>query len=182
MVLSAIPGRCVMPTRQRARARTADVLPSFDAFYRSHGKRVTALAVALSGRRDAAEELVQEAFARAYRDWERIGSYDDPGAWVRRVTVNLSHSRWRKLRREATALARLRAAPPQQSGLTEPSAELWRAVRALPRRQAATVALHYVDDLSVARIAQLLGVAEGTTKSDLHRARTTLAERLEEQP
>ena len=159
---------------------TVEVRPSFDDFYREHVTRVMALAVALSDRREIAEELVQEAFARAFRDWDRVGRYDDPGAWVRRVMINLSHSRWRRFRRETLANARAHAAMPRPVELTEPSAELWHAVRTLPQRQAATVALHYVEDLSIARIADLLGVAEGTTKSDLHRARKQLARELGE--
>lgn len=171
-----------MQTPQRVGQGSAATGPQpFVAFYHQNVERVTALAVALAGRRDAAEELAQEAFTRAYRDWGRVGSYDEPAAWVRRVTINLSHSRWRKLKREAIANARSHAAVSPHLELTGSSAELWQAVRRLPRRQAATVALHYIDDLPVADIAQLLGVAEGTTKSDLHRARTQLAKGLQQE-
>lgn len=153
---------------------------SFRSFYDDNVRRVHALAMALTADHATAEDVTQEAFARAFRDWDRIGIYDQPGAWVRRVAVNLTRSRWRKLRNEAVTLARI--GPPRTQDpppLPEADAEVWAAVRGLPRRQAAAIALHYIEDLPVTEIAQILGVAEGTTKSDLHRARARLAELLD---
>lgn len=155
---------------------------SFRAFYGANVDRIMALAVALTTDRAAAEDVTQEAFARAYREWERIRTYDHPGAWVRKVAVNLTRSRWRKLRTEARSLARI--GPPgaeDAPDLPPADAAVWRAVRRLPHRQAAAIALHYVDGLPVATIAEMTGVAEGTTKSDLHRGRKRLAELLNEE-
>lgn len=154
-------------------------LASFQAFYRAHAQRVIALAVALTADRSAGEDLAQEAFARTFQRWDRVAGYDDPGAWVRRVVVNLSHSRWRRLRVERRALGRLGGAPEWHVELTEPASEVWGAVRRLPAGEAAAVALFYVDDLSVAEVAAILDVAEGTVKSRLHQARRRLAEMLE---
>ncbi len=151
----------------------------FRDMYDANVRPVMALAVALTGDRASAEDLVQEAFTRAYRDWERVGRYDRPGAWVRRVVINLSHSRWRRLRSEARALRRLD--PEVSVEMADPAPDVWAAVRRLPHRQAAAITLHYVEDLSVAQIAAVTGVAEGTTKSDLHRARTRLAEMLDQE-
>jgi RNA polymerase sigma-70 factor (ECF subfamily) len=50
---------------------------------------VVALAFALSGSRTGAEDIAQEAFLRAYRDWDRVGSYEHQAAWVQRVAANL---------------------------------------------------------------------------------------------
>lgn len=153
---------------------------SFHRFYREHIGRVTALAIALTADRAAGEDVAQEAFTRAFRDWASVGTYDDPGAWVRRVAINLSHSRWRKLRNESRALRRVGGSRDATITELQPAAsELWRAVRQLPRRQAIAIALHYVDDLSVADIAALTGVSPGTTKSDLHRGRRRLTQLLE---
>jgi DNA-directed RNA polymerase specialized sigma24 family protein len=68
---------------------------------------VVGLAYALSGSRWGAEDLAQDAFLAAHRDWERIGSYEHPGAWVRRVVANLSVSMFRRRATEARALARV---------------------------------------------------------------------------
>ena len=78
---------------------------SFDAFYRIEYPRVVALTYALGGRA-AAEDLAQEAFLRAHRDWERVGRMEAPRAWVRRVAVNLCRSRWRRIRSEAVEVLR----------------------------------------------------------------------------
>lgn len=171
-----------MVSRQAA-AMERDVAqpPSFRAFYDEHVRRVHAIALAMTSDAHAAEDVTQEAFARAYRDWDRVGRYDQPGAWVRKVAINLTRSRWRKLRNEAITRARL--GPPADADppdLPPEDAAVWAAVRDLPRRQAAAIALHYVEDLPVADVARILGVAEGTTKSDLHRARSRLAQLLQD--
>ena len=67
---------------------------------------------------------------------------------------------------------------PAVAELPEADAQVWRAVRALPRRQSQVIALRYVADASVAEIAQTLGLAEGTVKAQLHRGRQALAVRL----
>lgn len=154
-------------------------LASFQAFYRAHAQRVTALAVALSGDRAAGEDLAQEAFTRTFQRWDRVAGYDDPGAWVRRVVVNLSHSRWRRVRVERRAIGRLGGTSELHVELTEPASEVWRAVCRLPAREAAAIALFYVEDLPVAEVAAILDVAEGTVRSRLHHARKRLAGMLE---
>jgi RNA polymerase sigma-70 factor (ECF subfamily) len=151
---------------------------AFDQLYRSDYRRLVALAYGLSGSRSAAEELAQEAFLAAHRRWDEIGAYDDPSAWLRRVVVNRSVSLVRQRVAEALALARLGARRQLPEALPEPDEVLWRAVRALPRRQAQVVALHYIDDRPVAAIAAILGCAEGTVKAHLHQARQSLSRTL----
>jgi hypothetical protein len=80
------------------------VVERFDDFYRREFSAVVGLAYALSGNRWAAEDLAQESFLVAHRDWDRVGTYDDPGAWVRRVVTNLSVSALRRRMIEAKAL------------------------------------------------------------------------------
>lgn len=154
---------------------------AFEAVYRAHWRPVVALVYGLSGSRAAAEELAQDAFVAAHRHWERVGGYDDPGAWVRRVAVNLAVSSLRRRAAEARALARLGGRRrPLPAELAPEDEAFWRAVRALPARQAQVVALHYVEDRPVAEIAAILEVAEGTVKAHLHRARAALAVALHE--
>ncbi len=148
-------------------------------FFRQELRPLVALAAAIAGA-DRAEEIAQEALLRAHREWDRIARYDKPGAWVRRVAINLATSSQRRRGAERRALQRvatrrqLHAPPPEVD-------EFWALVRRLPDRQAAAVALHYVGDLSVAEIADILGCAEGTAKAHLHKARRTLADRLRDQ-
>lgn len=157
----------------------ARVPEAFDSFYRREFPRMVDLAHALSGSRLAAEDLAQEAMIAAHRDWRRIGTLDRPGAWVRRVVVNRAASMYHRRRAELRAIARLgplRGVPPAR--LDAESHEFWEAVRRLPHRQAQAVALHYLDELSVTEIADVLGCAENTVKVHLHRGRVALAERL----
>jgi RNA polymerase sigma factor (sigma-70 family) len=148
----------------------------FEAFYLREYQAVVRLAYALSGSRLAAEDIAQEAFLRAFRDWDRIRH---PSAWVRKVAVRKAGRTVQRRLLEARALARsLAGRGPAVAELPAEDAEVWRAVRALPRRQAQVIALRYVADASVAEIARTLGLAEGTVKAQLHRGRQALAARL----
>ena len=151
----------------------------FEGFFLREYRGVVELAYALSGNRAGAEDIAQEAFLRAHRDWHRVGGYQYPGAWVRRVAVNLATSAVRRRLIEARALARLWARQePALAELPASGTDFWRAVRSLPRRQAQAVALHYLEDLPVAEIARVLGCAEGTVKAHLHHGREALGRRL----
>jgi RNA polymerase sigma-70 factor (ECF subfamily) len=151
---------------------------SFDDFFRAEYARVVGLAAVLCGRRAVAEELAQDAFVSAYRHWDRVAGYDDPGAWVRRVVVNLSTSALRRSAREARALAHLsRRRPPDALDLPVDD-DFWRAVRSLPRRQAQCIALHYLEDRTAEDIAGILDIAAATVRVHLHTGRTSLAARL----
>jgi RNA polymerase sigma-70 factor (sigma-E family) len=152
----------------------------FEYFYQQEYPRVVKLVYALSGSRMGAEDIAQEAFLRAYRDWERVGSYEHQAAWVRRVAVNLATSGLRRRLLEARALARLAGRrEPALDPLPADQADFGRALRALPRRQAQAVALFYVEDLSIEQIAVVLDCAEGTVKAHLAKARHSLATRLQ---
>ncbi len=151
----------------------------FEEVYLREFPRVFALAYALSGSRWAAEDIAQDAFLAAHQQWGRIGGYDDPGAWVRRVAANLAVSAVRRRLAEARALMRLAgrqelsyAALPAEDG------EFWRAVRRLPRRQAQVVALVALEELSTAEVASTLGCSQRTVQAHLQKARATLAGRL----
>jgi RNA polymerase sigma-70 factor (ECF subfamily) len=108
-----------------------------------------------------------------------VSGYDRPGAWVRRVLINLALDANRRRGNERHAAERLAHDEVLLPG-DESSDEWWRAVRALPDRQRAAVALYYLEDMSVAGVARVLDVAEGTVKATLARARNTLANTLRE--
>lgn len=153
---------------------------SFSDWYRAEYHGVVALVLVLSGSRWAAEELTQDAFVEAHRRWATIADYDDPGAWVRKVAVNKTRSWGRRKAAEARAYAthtvRNRALPDE---LPDPADAFWAAVRGLPDRQGQIVALHYLEDRPVDDIAAVLSISPGTVKTQLHRARATLATRLD---
>lgn len=153
---------------------------TFEEFYRKEYRAVVALAYALSGSRWVAEELAQEAFIRAHRNWARLATYDQPGAWVRRVVTNLSVSAIRRRVVEARALVHLGLGERQRaSDMPRGDPEFWETVRSLPRRQAQAIALYYLEDLPVAEVAEILDMAPGTVKKHLYDGRRSLARRLE---
>jgi RNA polymerase sigma factor (sigma-70 family) len=165
-----------LPEAQAGVTSGAGAGEGFEAFYVREYHAVVRLAYALSGSRLAAEDIAQEAFLRAFRDWEQIRS---PSAWVRKVAVRRAGRTVHRRLLEARAVARLLAGRgPAVAELPEEDAEVWRAVRTLPRRQSQVIALRYVADASVAEIARTLGLAEGTVKAQLYRGRHTLATRL----
>lgn len=155
-------------------------VPTFDAVFVDEYPKMVALAAAVSGRRTFAEDLAQEAMTRLHRNWGRIQGFQAPGAWVRRVTINLALSQRRRLANETKAKLRLRSAPvddrpPSTHAEHQP---VWEAVAALPGKQRAAVALRYLEDRSIDEIADVLEIAPSTVRVHLHRAAQTLRERL----
>jgi RNA polymerase sigma-70 factor (ECF subfamily) len=152
---------------------------SFEAFYARERQPIVGLAFVLSGSRTGAEDLAQEAFVAALRNWNRIGSYDDPGAWVRRVVSNNSVSVFRRRAAEARALIRLGSPGSPVPEPEEDTMATWDAVRRLPTRQAQVVALHYFDGQQISDIARILECSENTVKTHLKRAMTRLRQEME---
>jgi RNA polymerase sigma-70 factor, ECF subfamily len=137
--------------------------------------RLVAAVALVAGSRDAAEDAVQEALARA---WERAGTEEIRSlpAWVTRVSFNLSRSRWRRLRAEAKATARLEVASDHLQADPRPDVE--QALARLSRRQREVTVLRYYLAMDVGEIAGVLGITAGTVKTQLFRARRALAEIL----
>ena len=161
------------------REGSVQIIASFEDLYLKEYQAVVGLAYALSGDRWLAEDLAQEAFLAAHRNWPRVSSYDQPGAWVRRVVANLSASAFRRRKVEAKALLRLGIGERHRLPELPPDdTEFWDAVRSLPRRQSQVVALYYLEDLPVAEIAAILDMASGTVKKHLFDGRRELAQRL----
>jgi len=164
----------------RRRERTAG---GFTALYEHEYRPLLRIAYGLTGSQGEAEELVQEAFVRCYQRWAKVEGYDNPGAWLRRVLLNLAASRGRRLAAEVRALTHLGARPSHHpAGPAEAGAgdeEFWAAVRRLPRRQAQAIVLYYGDDLPTDDVARVMCCAEGTVRALLHQARTGLAKVLD---
>lgn len=141
----------------------------------AHHLRLVRLAYVLCGDAAEAEDLVAGAYAKA---WPRIrrGGVDDPAAYLRRAVVNASAS-WKRHRFVVRREEQYRRPEVAQRDLSE---EIWRrellatAMAKLPSAQRQVVALRYLEDLSEAEAASLLGVPPGTVKSRLARALVAL--------
>jgi len=151
---------------------------SFSAFYETEYRAMVRLAAALVGRRDVAEELVQDAFVSLHGRWEQVSKYESPEGWLRRVVINRATSAIRRRAVEVRLLGRLSRLRERHDDVPEVEGEIWQAVAALPKRQAQVIALTFVDDLSVSEIAALLECEENTVRTHLRRARQSLASRL----
>lgn len=156
---------------------------AFAALYRSHVDRVHALCCRLAGESQAAAELTQDVFVRA---WEALPSFRGESAlssWLHRLAVNvfLGHRRSTS-RREKRVFAdpepgRLERAPDGLSpGL---SLDLEQAIAALPERARLVFVLHDVEGYQHPEIAGMTGIATGTSKAQLFRARRLLREALD---
>ncbi len=152
-----------------------DATREFEEFYAASFTPLCAQLFAHTGQLVEAQDVVQEAFIRAYARWSNLRTYDDPVAWVRKVAWNLAISRWRRLRRHVPWHA---DAEGQVPPLSTDHLALRAALAELPQRQRQAVVLHYLADLPISEVARITGAAEGTVKSWLHRARTTLAATL----
>jgi len=154
----------------------ADVGEVYHACYR----RLVAQLYAFTSDVTEAQDVVQEAFARALARPRALTDVDNPEAWLRTVAINLVRRRWRRRRLLDTIL--LRDRPVQR--LIEPGPEpdrtdLTGALRGLPQHYREVVVLHYFADLSVDEVATVLSVPVGTIKSRLSRARAALAAQLD---
>lgn len=133
-----------------------------ETFCAQVGGRLTAALTLYTGDRHVAEELAQEALARAWERWDRVGSMASPEGWVFRTARNLAVSRWRRraVERRARHNARVTVVedPAEAVALRE-------AVAALPERQRATIVARFYLGLSVAEAARHLDCAEGTVKA-----------------
>src|SRR5262245_536512 len=154
---------------------------SFDEFYRTTSVRLIGYGYAVTGDLAEAQDLVQEAYTRAWQRWRAVSAHPNPEGWVRLVVTRLASDRWRRLGRWRAALRRSGpteyARPPSEDAVV-----LTAALRGLPVAHRQALALHYLLDLSVAEIAAEAGVAVNTVKSWLSRGRAGLAAALAETP
>lgn len=177
------------------RSRSGDTA-AFERLYRAHSGRVHAVCLRLLGDRGRAEEATQDAFVRA---WQRLGSFRGDsafGSWLYRLAANVAVDRLRHERRRGDGLTAagegsysdgrdldgepahsMESAPP--AGRPGAAIDLERAIRGLPPRARMVFVLHDVEGYRHGEIAELTGIAEGTSKAQLHRARRLLREALQ---
>ena len=150
-------------------------MTQFEQFYAATWPSLLRSLVVITTNRADAEDVLQEAYAKAARNWDVVERLDNPAGWVRRVAVNAAvdvHRRGRR-RREA----QLRVARPDEQ-VDDLSVEVMDALRSLPVEERQVVVLHHLLALRVDDIAAELGRPSGTVKAQLVRGRKRLAERL----
>lgn len=162
----------VLTTTDGTAVRDADFTAFVDAEY-----AVVVRALTLwCGDRSVAEEVTSEAFARAYRDWRRVRDLDAPGAWVRRVAINVATSRFRRRGAERRATRRLQG--DARLAHHDPDGADVLAVRAALQRltpdQRTVLVLRYYLDLPIREVAEVTGRSPSAVTSLANRAAAAL--------
>ena len=152
----------------------------FAEFYRTSADECLRTVLASVGDRHAAQELVDEAFARACASWRTVSKHPAPKAWVVRTALNVNISRWRRHRREISVADPAAGTHPQAAedagSLVDP--RIMAALMRLPARQRQVVALRLFLDLDTARTAEVLSITPSTVKAHLARALAALRDAL----
>lgn len=153
----------------------------FQEFYAASYGKITALVAAVTSDRSEAEDIAQEAFARALGRWQQVSGYEIPEAWVRRVALNLAVDSSRRLRRTLRLLSRLRPSAVQEADFANALTftALGRALSRMPLREREVLVLHYVADMPVDAIASERGIRVSTVKARLVAGRRRLERELE---
>jgi len=152
-------------------------VPDFDDFYRDTRQRLFRCLYALTGNAAEAQDVVHEAYARAWQRWSTVSAYDDPEAWVRTVARRIAVSGWRRTRNRLVAHRR-HGPPAAVRGPDPDTVALVAALAKLPVDQRVAIVLHHLTDLPVADVARETGVPVGTVKARLSRGRRALADLL----
>jgi len=164
------------------RQAQAGDLPAFEQLHRENVRRVYALCFRLCGEASLAEELAQDVFVRA---WQKLGSFRGESAfssWLYTLTLNVALSERRSRRRRASRIVATDDPTvfekPGDTRRPEVGLDIERAMDVLPPGARAVFVLHDIEGYRHQEIAELTGVATGTSKAQLHRARRLLREVL----
>lgn len=166
---------------QLVRAAQRGDVGSFETLYRRHVGRIHALCLRLAGGRAAAEDLTQEVFVRA---WRKLGQFRGEaafGTWLYRLALNLAISERRShadARHEVLTDDPVACEPRPHAPVPELGLDLERAIAGLPAGARQVFVLHDVEGHRHDEIARLAGIAVGTSRAHLHRARALLREVL----
>ena len=147
---------------------------AFDSLFVRHRDAVARTVYLVVGDVDTAQDLAQEAFGIGFRDLGRLRNRDLFRSWVTGIALNRARRRWR--RRETPMEA---VVPATSAGDPDDRLAVLAALRSLPPAQRAVLVLRFYADLDEAEIAESLGIAPGTVKSRMARARTRLVAALE---
>lgn len=177
LVLNADGGSALV---ERSFSRVGMDEQAFEDLYTSSYRRLVGQIYAICGNLPEAQDCVQEAFIRAWRQRRTLDAERSPESWVRVVATRLAISRWRRARKALRAPDRAyAAAAPFEPGVLHVA--LTQALQKLSAEQRRAIVLHHLCDLSVAEIAAEIGVPVGTVKARLSRGRAALAVLLSDQ-
>ncbi|HEX2139120.1 MAG TPA: RNA polymerase sigma factor [Woeseiaceae bacterium] len=161
-------------------ARRSDTR-AFEALYRLHVDRVYGLCLRMTGNAAEAEDCAQEAFIQAWRQLDRFRGESAFGTWLHRIAVNAVLGRMRKSRREQDRMRAVAEVTDEAPAVGDSGGlrDLERAMEELPSGARHVFVLNAVYGYSHEETGEMLGIASGTSKAQLHRARRLLAQQLD---
>ncbi len=159
----------------------ASMRTEIDLIYRTEYKQLARLASAIVYDSGLGDDIVSGGMIRLVENWDKVGKYEAPGAWLRRVVIRDAVRMQVKRTKERSMLTELFISRPAYSPPAVAPGSLRAAVDQLPTKMRAVVLVHYFLDQSITETAHLLGIKEGTAKAHLHRAKQALREVLTEQ-
>jgi RNA polymerase sigma-70 factor (ECF subfamily) len=155
---------------------------AFDELYARNVDRIHAVCLRMCGSRTMAEQLTQDSFVRA---WQKLGSFRGDSAfssWLHRLTVNVVLENGRREQRRSAYFLEVEDGRKREAAAPavtpDERFDLERAIAALPRGARAVLVLYDIEGYPQEEIAAMLGIAIGTVKAQLHRARRLLREAL----
>jgi RNA polymerase sigma-70 factor (sigma-E family) len=160
------------------RAPGAERDDDFTAWLGRESNGLARFALFVTGNRDDAQDVLQDALAAIHPQYDQVAARGEVGAYARRAISNAAVSRWRKGRRHVV-LADVDRTDPDHADQVTDSVLAWRLCADLPPDQRAAVVLRFYEDRSFAEIADILGCAEATARSHVHRAVAKLRTRFE---
>jgi len=146
----------------------------FEEFAAARLPALLRYAVLLTGDRDGARDVVQEALARALVRWRRIEAMEEPYAYVRKIVTNEYLAGRRRRRPQTVPLDPDGPALPDPTSAVDDREHLWRLLATLPHQQRAVLVLRYYEGLADLEIADVLGCRPGTVRGYASRALATL--------
>lgn len=154
---------------------------AFEKLYRAHVGKVYGLCLRMTGNVSEAEDCTQDAFIQAWSKLEKFRGESAFGTWMHRVAVNTVLGRMRKSRREQDRIRAVAVIAPTRESINDDGElqDLEQAINELPSGARHVFVLHAVYGYSHRETGDMLGVAEGTSKAQLSRARRLLAQQLE---
>jgi len=170
-----------------SKAQAGD-LSAFEVLYNKHKRQVYRTALGILGNPQAAEEVLQDCFLRAYKHLHKLNGNPSVSPWLHRVAVNLCYSRLRHnyLAQLTISIESLgnrffsipSPSPEERTCRSEIQAAIERSIASLSFKHRAVIVLHYLQGFSLEEIAYILNCPVGTVKSRLYHARKVLSQRL----
>jgi RNA polymerase sigma-70 factor (ECF subfamily) len=159
-------------------AEVAEASLSFEEFYEATFRRLFTALCLVTGNRHEAEEVAQEAYVRVFERWDRIGGLEDPTGYLFRVSMNVSHSWYRRASLGLRRALYLAPAATDDLAAVETRDEVVRLLRELDRRQRAAVLLTEILDYPAEEAGRILGIRASSVRSLTTRARARMKQEV----